>query len=117
MSLFLQRVLDGVRTGCIYAALALAIVLVFRRTGMLNFAQGEMAMLAIRPIAARSRGDQLPLIAVSIGLHSLAQWVWRASDSGPGPAMPVTGLRRSRPSPTKVHRAVRGPLSSPMTVT
>lgn len=116
MELFAQRILDGVQTGCIYAALALAIVLVFRGTGMLNFAQGEMAMvstyltwtlystgialplavalsmvlafglgaaverLVFRPIAARSHGDHLPLIAVSIGLllalHSLAQWVW-----------------------------------------
>lgn len=46
MVLFLQRVVDGIEYGCIYAALALAIVLVFRGTGMLNFAQGEMAMVA-----------------------------------------------------------------------
>ena len=44
--LFLQHVLDGVQYGCIYAALALAIVLVFRGTGALNFAQGEMAMVS-----------------------------------------------------------------------
>jgi branched-chain amino acid transport system permease protein len=45
-SLFAQRVTDGLETGCIYAALALAIVLVFRGTGMLNFAQGEMAVVS-----------------------------------------------------------------------
>jgi branched-chain amino acid transport system permease protein len=46
MTLFAQHVLDGVQNGCIYAALALAIVLVFRGTGTLNFAQGEMAMVS-----------------------------------------------------------------------
>jgi branched-chain amino acid transport system permease protein len=44
--LFVQHVLDGVQYGCIYASLALAIVLVFRGTGTLNFAQGEMAMVS-----------------------------------------------------------------------
>ncbi len=46
MTLFAQHVLDGLQSGCIYASLALAIVLVFRGTGTLNFAQGEMAMVS-----------------------------------------------------------------------
>ncbi|MCW2525948.1 MAG: transporter permease [Pseudonocardiales bacterium] len=46
MHLFLQHILDGVQSGCIYAALALSIVLVFKGTGVLNFAQGEMAMFS-----------------------------------------------------------------------
>jgi branched-chain amino acid transport system permease protein len=46
MELFLQRVVDGLGNGCIYAALALAIVLVFQTSGVINFAQGEMAMLS-----------------------------------------------------------------------
>jgi branched-chain amino acid transport system permease protein len=46
VTLFLQRAVDGVESGCIYAALALAIVLVFRGSGMLNFAQGEMAVVS-----------------------------------------------------------------------
>jgi branched-chain amino acid transport system permease protein len=46
VALFLQRIADGVESGCIYAALALAIVLVFRGSGMLNFAQGEMAVVS-----------------------------------------------------------------------
>jgi branched-chain amino acid transport system permease protein len=46
MELFLQRVVDGIQNGAIYAALALAIVLIFRATGLLNFAQGEMAMFS-----------------------------------------------------------------------
>jgi branched-chain amino acid transport system permease protein len=46
MVLFFQRVLDGIATGAVYAALALGMVLVYRATGILNFAQGEMAMLS-----------------------------------------------------------------------
>jgi branched-chain amino acid transport system permease protein len=46
VALLAQRIADGLESGCIYAALALAIVLVFRGTGMLNFAQGEMAVVS-----------------------------------------------------------------------
>ncbi|GAA3654344.1 branched-chain amino acid ABC transporter permease [Nonomuraea antimicrobica] len=41
-----QQVIDGMTTGSIYAALALALVLVYRSTGMINFAQGQMAVLS-----------------------------------------------------------------------
>jgi len=43
---FIQLVVDGFATGSIYGALALAIVLVNRATGMINFAQGGMAVLS-----------------------------------------------------------------------
>lgn len=116
MTLFTQHVLDGLQSGCIYSALALAIVLVFRGTGTLNFAQGEMAMvstyltwtlidaglplvvallssmaisfvagalverLIMRPIAAKSTANHLPVVVASIGLllalNSFAQWVY-----------------------------------------
>lgn len=46
MTEFLQIALDGLMTGLVYAALALAISVVFQGTGMLNLAQGEMAVLA-----------------------------------------------------------------------
>ena len=46
MERFLQVVVDGIADGSIYAALALALVLIFRSTGVVNFAQGEMAMFA-----------------------------------------------------------------------
>jgi branched-chain amino acid transport system permease protein len=41
---FWQQVVDGLASGGIYASLALAIVLVYRSTRVINFAQGEMAM-------------------------------------------------------------------------
>ncbi len=46
MGTFIQLVVDGLSTGSIYAALALAIVLVNQATGLINFAQGGMAVLA-----------------------------------------------------------------------
>jgi branched-chain amino acid transport system permease protein len=43
---FVQLVIDGIAIGSIYGALALALVLIFRSTGIVNFAQGEMAMFS-----------------------------------------------------------------------
>jgi branched-chain amino acid transport system permease protein len=44
MSLFLTQLMNGIGSGAVYASLALALVLIFRTTGILNFAQGEMAL-------------------------------------------------------------------------
>ena len=43
MTAFLQQVISGIATGCIYASLALALVLIYRAMDLANFAQGEMA--------------------------------------------------------------------------
>ena len=43
MSQFLQQVVSGLASGGIYGSLALALVLIYRSTGVVNFAQGEMA--------------------------------------------------------------------------
>jgi branched-chain amino acid transport system permease protein len=42
----IQTIVDGIATGSLYGALALAVVLIFRTTGIVNFAQGEMAMFS-----------------------------------------------------------------------
>ena len=44
MADFFQQVVAGLGSGAIYASLALALVLIHRATGVINFAQGEMAM-------------------------------------------------------------------------
>jgi branched-chain amino acid transport system permease protein len=44
MAEFFQQVVAGLATGSIFSALALALVLIHRATGVINFAQGEMAM-------------------------------------------------------------------------
>ncbi len=46
MAEFVQQVIDGIATGSIYGALALSLVLIYRTTGIVNFAQGEMAMFS-----------------------------------------------------------------------
>jgi branched-chain amino acid transport system permease protein len=46
MSDLAQQVLSGLAAGGIYASLALALVLIYNAMGLVNFAQGEMAMLA-----------------------------------------------------------------------
>lgn len=46
MDTFIQLVIDGLALGSVYAALALAIVLVNQSTGLINFSQGAMAVLS-----------------------------------------------------------------------
>ena len=46
MERFVQVIVDGWATGSLYAALAVAVVLIYRSTGIVNFAQGEMAMFS-----------------------------------------------------------------------
>jgi branched-chain amino acid transport system permease protein len=43
MADFVQQVVSGLAAGSIYASLALALVLIYRATDIVNFAQGEMA--------------------------------------------------------------------------
>jgi branched-chain amino acid transport system permease protein len=43
---FLQYVVSGLAAGGVYALLALALVIIHRSTGVINFAQGEMALLS-----------------------------------------------------------------------
>src|SRR2546427_7806028 len=44
MEALLHQVLAGLATGGIYASLALALVMIYQATDVVNFAQGEMAM-------------------------------------------------------------------------
>jgi branched-chain amino acid transport system permease protein len=46
MHQFLQQTFSGLSAGAIYASLALALVMIYRATDLVNFAQGEMAMFS-----------------------------------------------------------------------
>ena len=46
MGEFLQYVINGLALGAIYSLVALGLVVIYRGTGHLNFAQGEMALFA-----------------------------------------------------------------------
>ena len=44
MNILLHQILSGLATGGIYASVALALVMIYQATQLVNFAQGEMAM-------------------------------------------------------------------------
>ncbi len=44
--MFFQLVVMGLATGCLYALIALAMVIIYKTSEILNFAQGELAMLS-----------------------------------------------------------------------
>src|SRR5438128_4005674 len=67
MQEFLQQVLSGIASGGIYASLALALVLIYNAMGLVNFAQGEMAMFAT-------------FLAFTLIGHGISYWI----------ALPVT---------------------------
>jgi branched-chain amino acid transport system permease protein len=46
MDTFLQQVVSGLATGGIYASLALALVMIYQATDVVNYSQGEMAMFS-----------------------------------------------------------------------
>ena len=46
MQLFLDQFFNGIGQGSVYASVALALVIIYRTTGLLNFAQGEMALFS-----------------------------------------------------------------------
>jgi branched-chain amino acid transport system permease protein len=95
---FIQLVFDGLSTGSIYAALALAIVLVNQATGLINFAQGGMAVLSAY-IAWQFTQWGLPLILAILAAVVVSfifgafveRWLMRRFERGdPDTAVVVT---------------------------
>ncbi|WP_110182255.1 branched-chain amino acid ABC transporter permease [Nocardioides solisilvae] len=76
MELFLQQLLDGLATGALYGALALSVVLVYRASGIVNFAQGEMAMFAAF-LTWQAHTWGVPLV-LAIGLSMLIAFAFGA---------------------------------------
>jgi branched-chain amino acid transport system permease protein len=62
MQEFLQLVVSGIASGGIFASLALALVLIYNAMGLVNFAQGEMAMFAT-------------FIAFTLIDHGISYWI------------------------------------------
>lgn len=89
MGKFVQLVVDGLSTGSIYGAIALAIVLVNQATGLVNFAQGGMAVLAAYVAwVATMHGVPLVLAILLSVLFSLVlgalveRWLMRRFEGG-----------------------------------
>jgi branched-chain amino acid transport system permease protein len=74
MDLFLEQVLNGVGNGVVYASVALALVLIFRTTGLLNFAQGEMALFSTYVSWKLATSTDLPVLA-AIGISMAIAFV------------------------------------------
>ncbi len=70
-SLLGQRLLDGLSNGALYGSLALAITLVFRSTGRVNLAQGELATVG----TYLSLVLATPATAAVAGTTLAARWV------------------------------------------
>jgi branched-chain amino acid transport system permease protein len=69
MKEFLEQVIAGIAAGGIYASLALALVLIYRAMGLINFAQGEFAMFSAFICFSLLDGAQVPYaLAVAITL-------------------------------------------------
>lgn len=74
VDLFLQRVVDGLGNGFVYSAMALALVLIYKATGVVNFAQGEMAMMGAFVAYAIANAFDIPggvAVAISMVLSAI----------------------------------------------
>lgn len=69
MDRFFEYIFIGLSNGAVYALVALGLVVIFRGTGHLNFAQGEMATLStfvVWWLSDDARGLGLPLLLATI---------------------------------------------------
>lgn len=69
MELFLNRLFDGLSNGSTYALIALALVMIFKATTLINFAQGEFAMIGAFAVLVLATEQGIPMwIAVFLGM-------------------------------------------------
>ncbi|MEM9711926.1 MAG: branched-chain amino acid ABC transporter permease [Actinomycetota bacterium] len=69
MELFIQRLFDGLTNGSTYALIAVALVLIFKATTLINFAQGEFAMLGAFVVLVLATEQGVPMwIAVVVAM-------------------------------------------------
>jgi branched-chain amino acid transport system permease protein len=75
LSLFLQNLSNGLANGAVYALMALTVVIIYKTTGHLNFAQGEMAMFStflIFVLTVEHRWNVWLSVLAVVGLSLLA---------------------------------------------
>ena len=76
MQLFAQQIVEGLASGAIYASLALALVLIYRATHIVNFAQGEMATLSVY-LAWQLHQSGVPFV-LSLGIIAVVSFAMGA---------------------------------------
>jgi|SRR5665213_222492 len=80
MQFFAQQLLEGLAVGSIYASLGLALSLIYRMTGVANFAQGEMALLstyAVWQLITWGLSLWIAILVVLVGSMVAGALVWR----------------------------------------
>ena len=69
MELFVNRLFDGLSNGATYALIALALVMIFKATTLINFAQGEFAMIGAFVVLVLATEQGVPMwIAVFLAM-------------------------------------------------
>src|SRR5712672_2239316 len=98
MEFFLQLVINGLVVGAIYSLVALGFVIIFKSSGILNFAQGEFLLLGayvFLAIVAQANVPTLPALLLTFAfatlglssvLRAIVQGIW-GTDSRPVPAV------------------------------
>src|SRR5262249_24092180 len=77
MTLFAQLVLGGLSLGAVYALLALGFVVVFKSSGVVNFAHPAFLMIGAYVIARVGIGTRLPFaVALAAGIATAGAVAW-----------------------------------------
>ena len=103
MIFFIEVVLSGLMAGVMYSLVALGFVLIFKASGIFNFAQGVMALFAALTLVGLMEKFGFPIWLAIIGTIAVMialAWADRARDAAPagqpGADYPVHGNHRSR---------------------
>src|SRR4029450_7539332 len=73
---YVEVLLDGLMSGVMYSLVALGFVLIFKASGVFNFAQGAMVLFAALSVARI--GEVMPLPAafvLTVGIMALLAWL------------------------------------------
>ncbi|MEZ5410420.1 MAG: ABC transporter permease [Acidimicrobiales bacterium] len=95
MTLFVQRVLDGLADGSLFGALALALTIVYQGTGRLNLAQGEMGTIGtyVALVLSSSASSRLAGTGLARQIVPFAPWpTWLAAVGAVALSAAIGGL-------------------------
>ena len=74
--LYFEVMLGGLMSGVLYSLVALGLVLIFKASGVFNFAQGAMVLFAALSVARMSEVMPLPVAFVlAIGVMAIFAWL------------------------------------------
>jgi branched-chain amino acid transport system permease protein len=77
---FVELVVSGIAVGSLYALIALGFVLIYKATGVINFAQGEVIMVAAFVAFYLVTGFGLPFWAAVLGTLIIAAFLGAATE-------------------------------------